>query len=226
MKFGDQVIYVENGKEFNATVLSARVLDNHMGAGDEPLVHLAFFKEVEDFSVLPDADNERPKISVLGTARQLELVQFRADVAHESHEFSGEARAQSVKPGNVPLPEGVYPGGRWREVDAFAASTLLSIPGVETAGTVLKRPIQQDMLVGETLFTSGSATIGDIIQHAANNADAAKNAGVIPGNSAIQGTGEDLGKGTSTAPLSEADEAILAKAKPPKKHKKVPPAIQ
>lgn len=97
MKFGDQVVFIENGKEFSATVLSARILDHHLGENDEPLLALGFFVEVP---------------GVLGTARALELVQFRTDVAHESHEF-GAAAAQAKL-------AGIYPGGRWREVNVLA----------------------------------------------------------------------------------------------------------
>ncbi len=120
MKFGDQVILIENGKEFSATVLSARILDHHLGENDEPLLALGFFVEVP---------------GVLGTARALELVQFRTDVAHESHEF-GAAAAQAKL-------TGIYPGGRWKELgaggnpippaEAVAAEPVAEAPKVEPA---------------------------------------------------------------------------------------------
>lgn len=85
MKFGDQVVFTENSKEYSATVLSERILDSHAGSNSEPLLSIGYFAEVPGFA---------------GTARQGELVQFRADVAHES----------------VTAIDGViYPGGRWRE---------------------------------------------------------------------------------------------------------------
>jgi len=114
MKFGDQVIFIENGKEFSATVLSARVLDHHLGANDEPLLQLGFFSPV----LAPDGKSE---LNVIGTARQNELVQFRADVAHESHEFGAAAAEAKLT--------GIYPGGRWREAGAVEVPATVPVEG-------------------------------------------------------------------------------------------------
>jgi hypothetical protein len=97
MKFGDQVIFTENGIEYPATVLSSRILDFHTGSNDEPLIALGFFKEIQ---------------GIIGTARELELVNIRHDVAHESHEFNDAANAAGLK--------GTFAGGRWREVSPVA----------------------------------------------------------------------------------------------------------
>ncbi|HEY2496549.1 MAG TPA: hypothetical protein VGK24_05730 [Candidatus Angelobacter sp.] len=104
MKFGDAVTYTENGQEFNAAVLGLRDLDHHVGENGEPLIHLAFFKETAQ--------------PVIGTSRQAELVQFRTDVAHESHAFSNEAREANRR---NPLPT-IYAGGRYREAGTLAIS--------------------------------------------------------------------------------------------------------
>jgi hypothetical protein len=107
MKFGDPVIYVEGGKEYLALVVGTRSLEHHEGENDEPLLNLAFVKEVLD-----GAGNVR---NVTGTVREPELVQFRHDIAHESHAFSDEAREALTKSGNM-YPGGEIPGGRWREI--------------------------------------------------------------------------------------------------------------
>ena len=104
MQFGDKVIFIENGNEFEATVLSSRVLDFHNGKDNEPLVHLAFFK--------PVTDGLGNVVNVVGTGRQNELVQWRFDVAHESQKFS-EAEKAILQDQGVLGPSGVYPGGRW-----------------------------------------------------------------------------------------------------------------
>lgn len=117
MKFGNQVLFTESGKEFTATVLSERILDHHMGSNDEPLLSLGFFSEVP---------------GVLGTARQNELVQFRADVAHETHEFSPDVASKGLK--------GIYPGGRWKELAGTDAPPTL----VATAsGEVIEAPSKE-----------------------------------------------------------------------------------
>jgi len=106
MQFGDKVIFSENGNEYEATVLSSRVLDFHNGKENEPLIHLAFFK--------PVIDGLGNVVNVVGTGRQNELVQWRFDVAHESQEFS-EAEKAILQDQGVLGPSGVYPGGRWRK---------------------------------------------------------------------------------------------------------------
>jgi len=123
MKFGDAIIFTENGVEYQAVILASRVLDDHMGLGDEPLVQLAFFK--------PITDGAGNVLNVLGTSRQLELVQFRTDVAHESHEFSEEVRAASLESGKIDLPAS-YPGGRWRKVGPVVLPAVVS-PGLEVS---------------------------------------------------------------------------------------------
>jgi len=90
----DQVIYMEGGKKYNATVLGVRALDHHTGANGEPHLHLGFFAPVEGRTVI-------------GTQDQDKLAQFRLDVVHESHEFDEAAQKAGHK--------GSYPGGRWKE---------------------------------------------------------------------------------------------------------------
>lgn len=106
MKFGDRVIFIENGEEFNATVLSSRVLDHHTGENDEPLLSLAFFKPV----MAPGPQGFPVEKNVIGTAQQGDLVQFRHDVAHVSHEYSEEYLKEYN--GGRPM---TYAGGRWTE---------------------------------------------------------------------------------------------------------------
>jgi hypothetical protein len=114
MKFGDQVIFTENGIEYPATVLSSRILDFHTGSNDEPLIALGFFKEIQ---------------GIIGTARESELVNIRHDVAHESHEFNDAANAVGLK--------GTYAGGRWREVSPVAEVPAVPKVGGEGSGIVL-----------------------------------------------------------------------------------------
>lgn len=44
MNFGDQVIYVEKGVEYNATAMLVSALEAHAGKNCEPSIGLAFFK--------------------------------------------------------------------------------------------------------------------------------------------------------------------------------------
>lgn len=102
MKFGDPVIYIENGQEYNAIVVSSRVFDDHLGANDEPMLDLAFFKEV----LAPNAKGQMEPKKVIGTSNQSDLAQFRVDVVHDSHEYDEEQKLKHNKR--------VYEGGRWR----------------------------------------------------------------------------------------------------------------
>ena len=99
MQINDSVLYNELGKDFVATVLEIRELDNHSGANGEPLLHLGFFAPV----FKPGADGKLARVSMAGTHQQTDLVQFRFDVAHVSHSFDPK------------LGLATYPGGRWRE---------------------------------------------------------------------------------------------------------------
>jgi len=102
MKTGDTVLYSESGKSYLATVLGVRELEHHSGKDGEPLLHLGFFAPVFE----PDATGKLKEVSVIGTHRQEQLAQFRLDVVHDSHEFAPHLKAP------------VYPGGRWKELEA------------------------------------------------------------------------------------------------------------
>lgn len=104
MNINDTVLYSENGEEFVATVLEIREVTHHSGENGEPLLHLGFFKPV----MRADATGQLVRKSVVGTHEQHDLVQFRFDVAHESHSFGEAANKAGLK--------GTYPGGRWRHV--------------------------------------------------------------------------------------------------------------
>ena len=109
MKFGDQVLFLaEDGTEFPATVLNARVLDDHVGADGQPLLDLGYFKQVLD-------GQGNPK-NVIGTSAQLELVQIKHDVAHESHTFAEKNKDR-------------YPGGRWTEMPSASYFTGSVVEG-------------------------------------------------------------------------------------------------
>lgn len=110
MKFGDAVLYRESNQLYTATVLGVRVLDDHSGEDDEPLLHLGFFKEV----TTPGPNGIPIPKAVVGTSAQDGLVQFRLDVAHESHIYTA---AQQQKYGIA-----VYPGGRWQEINTAPAN--------------------------------------------------------------------------------------------------------
>lgn len=125
MKFGDPIIYVENGKEISAIVLRSRVLDDHMGSDNEPLVDLGFFQQV----TAPGPDGKPQVRELTGTDWATDLVQFRIDVPHESHEFSEKAKAKYMhRYGGTDIPQEdgtfkahcVYPGGRWKELTPSA----------------------------------------------------------------------------------------------------------
>lgn len=119
MNLLDQVTYSENGKDYLATVLGIRELDHHHGKSGEPLLHLGFFKPVLD-------ENGEPK-KLVGTSDAHQLVQFRVDVAHDSHEFDDIAQRKGFK--------GVYPGGRWKEIAAAAEPSTELVPvGSDPAG--------------------------------------------------------------------------------------------
>lgn len=120
MNFGDRVIFTEGGVDYQAIVLRQRYLDDHLGANDEPLLDLGFFKPV----MKPGPDGIPVIKDVVGTEAQSELVQFRIDVAHETHEFSdAEKRKYHLQYNGVRrVIEGEvehhvsYPGGRWKEL--------------------------------------------------------------------------------------------------------------
>jgi hypothetical protein len=99
MKFGDVVIYEESGKQYNATVLQARDLADHLGTKDEPLVILCFAREVLDINGKPSP--------LAGTGSWSKLIQIRHDVAHKSHEYSEAAKKRYGQR---------YEGGRWSEI--------------------------------------------------------------------------------------------------------------
>lgn len=120
MKFGDRVLFTEAGQTYTATVLRQRELDDHMGANQEPLLDLGFFKPV----MKPDAKGFMVVKDVVGTESQSELVQFRIDVAHASHEFNPAAKRKyhlqyngvnRVQDGQIDHIVN-YPGGRWVEL--------------------------------------------------------------------------------------------------------------
>jgi hypothetical protein len=99
MKIGELVTYTESGQEYNALVLGERLIADHKGKNDEPLLTLAFAKERLDAYGNP--------LPLHGTGQQHELIQVRLDVAHESHAYNAE---QKQKYGR-----NAYDGGRWRE---------------------------------------------------------------------------------------------------------------
>lgn len=120
MKFGDRVLFTESGETHTAIVLRQRELDDHMGANQEPLLDIGFFKQVKR----PDPKGNMVVKDVVGTEAQSELVQFRIDVAHASHEFSPAAKSKyhlqyngvrRVQDGKVDHVVN-YPGGRWEEL--------------------------------------------------------------------------------------------------------------
>jgi hypothetical protein len=120
MKFGDPLIYIENGKEIPAIVLRTRVLDDHMGANGEPLVDLGFFQQV----TIPGTDGKPVVRELTGTDWATDMVQFRIDVPHVSHGFTPEAQEKlmAIYGGTrLQTEEGIkhhctYPGGRWKEL--------------------------------------------------------------------------------------------------------------
>ena len=120
MKFGDRVLFTEAGETYTATVLRQRFLDDHLGANQEPLLDIGFFKPV----MKPDSKGVMVVKDVVGTEAQSELVQFRIDVAHASHEFNPAAKKKyhltygGVRRVNDGVVDHVvnYPGGRWEEL--------------------------------------------------------------------------------------------------------------
>jgi hypothetical protein len=133
MIFGETVIYTEGGVEYEATVLGSRLLDDHNGSEEEPLLTLGFFKPV----TRPGQDGKTPvTVGVIGTSEMSKLVQFRIDVAHESHQFSDEAKKQyHAVYGGTAIPQKdktikhvvTYPGGRWKEkeISTFTGSQMV-----------------------------------------------------------------------------------------------------
>jgi hypothetical protein len=130
MKFGDVVIYEEGGKQYNATVLGpltlphgwksgdpvpvGRDLADHVGANDEPLINLGFFKESIDMFGKPN--------DLSGTGSFSKLLQMRIDVAHKSHEYSDEAKKRFGAR---------YEGGRWSEVTVTKAPTAADLDAAQ-----------------------------------------------------------------------------------------------
>lgn len=123
MKFGDPVIYTENGTDYLATVMATRELDHHAGADGQPLLHIGFFAlptinrgiPAPGATVAAAPDPDSVVRTVLGTSRQNELVQFRPDVAHQSHAFGPDAHADAAIKRQI-LPA-ILSGGRWREIN-------------------------------------------------------------------------------------------------------------
>lgn len=104
MNVNDTVIYTESEKDYVATVLEIRELENHLGKNGEPLLHLGFFAPV----FKPSASGIPTRVSLVGTHQQYDLCQFRLDVAHVTHEFDAKLK----------LP--TYQGGRWKEATVVA----------------------------------------------------------------------------------------------------------
>jgi hypothetical protein len=112
VQFGDVVIYMEGGQEFKALVLGERpgnftyrdggqtFNEDHCGKNGEPTLTLAFAKQ--------RLDPFKQPLPLHGTGQMSELVQFRTEVAHESHEYSAGAKKH--------FGRNQYDGGRWREV--------------------------------------------------------------------------------------------------------------
>lgn len=119
LKFGDPIVFIENEKEINAIFLRSRILDDHLGSNGEPLVDLGFFQQV----TAPGPDGKLVIRDLVGTDWATDIVQFRIDVPHVSHEFSQEAKKKLMRiyggtevthPVGDPSPHCVYPGGRWK----------------------------------------------------------------------------------------------------------------
>lgn len=119
MKFGDVVIYKEFGTEFPALVLSTRELEHHSGENGEPLINLAFVKQVKN--------GAGDVVNVSGSSREAEQIQFRHDIAHESHEFSADAKEELTRLGLLP-PGGSIPGGRYVEASVLKSEIVASVP--------------------------------------------------------------------------------------------------
>ena len=104
MKFGHRVLFTESGQQYEAIVIRSREIDDHVGANEEPLLDIAFFKQVLD----PAKSTPKKPVyrDVFGTQAQYDLVQFRTDVAHESHEYNDDAKKKFGA---------IYGGGRWVE---------------------------------------------------------------------------------------------------------------
>ena len=143
MKFGDVIVYTENEVEYNATVLSSRVLDGHGGTNDEPLLDIGFFKQV----LKPGADGKPVVQAVSGTGDVLSLVQIRHDVAHESHQYSKEDQKRySAK---------VFAGGRWREQE------ISNFTGFQ-ADSGPSNPIKSRVTAPTHPFTGRKVAVGDV----------------------------------------------------------------
>jgi hypothetical protein len=99
MFYAKAVQYTENGKLFDAIVFHEHSrLESHLGANDEPLVHIVF------------AD---PAKEHLNLADPMQKMIVRFDVAHASHEFSDEELAAYEKRGFDAAKE--LGAGRWHE---------------------------------------------------------------------------------------------------------------
>ena len=143
MKFGDVIVYTENEVEYNATVLSSRILDGHGGTNDEPLLDIGFFKQV----LKPGADGKPVVQAVSGTGDVLSLVQIRHDVAHESHQYSKEDQKRySAK---------VFAGGRWREQE------ISNFTGFQ-ADSGPSNPIKSRVTAPTHPFTGRKVAVNDV----------------------------------------------------------------
>lgn len=85
MVYGKAVKYTENGKLFDAIVFQEHFgLESHLGANDEPLVHV----------LIADPAKEH-----LNLADPMQKMIVRHDVAHASHEFTEEELADYERRG-------------------------------------------------------------------------------------------------------------------------------
>jgi hypothetical protein len=85
MVYGKAVKYTENGKLFEAIVFQEHFgLESHLGANDEPLVHV----------LIADPAKEH-----LNLADPMQKMIVRHDVAHASHEFTEEELADYERRG-------------------------------------------------------------------------------------------------------------------------------
>jgi hypothetical protein len=127
-KFGnlpEVVKYIEFGKEHFAFPIASRDLEHHLGSNNEPLLTLVIAKPPLD----PTDPLRKRLLDHLPPGFPVsEAVHVVYDVAHGSHEFghdSMQALAQQGITVAQVYPGGKIPGGRWRELTAEDAESLV-----------------------------------------------------------------------------------------------------
>jgi hypothetical protein len=128
-KIGDVVLYHAFGKTLNALVVGSRVSEvAHLGKNGEPLLHLAFIKQIP-----PNAPHKRP--TVLMAELTTPEIEIQYDVVHVSHEFSDAYKSAKGLYSEAQIVS-LRGHGEWEEVPVQVAAPAPELPPSDETETI------------------------------------------------------------------------------------------